>query len=507
MDAATFELLFKEVDTDGSGDLEYDEFVRFLYQEQKSEAVSTAARQLRSRHGRMTFRIDPDLTFEDVMEENESQHQAAQASSLKDRDSIPDRSLKTIQVSVLAADGSNIGLGFSVAEGDRIGKLQDAVAQAMGLGAESRCWLMLGETLLSHRDTCRDAGLFNGCTLDTVLESRAALPSRRERQAPRLVNMRLGQEVLATGGFAQVRIARSTAMGQIWACKVLPKVKLLESVEGDVKMLHNRLLDMEDLSCRLRHSHLLACESGGGQSAEALFLLMEFCGGGDLLTWQQRKGGFLHEADAALCTAQLCAALAYLHGIGLVHRNIKPEAVLFDSKGVLKLGSYMFLRLIGPDEALHTQLGTPDYLPPEMISRRGGYTNRVDIWSLGILTFEMLTGTTPFAHEDVQAVYLRIHQGKFKMPKGLTNACRRFVKQALTQDQYKRPGAGLLSKEPWLPQRASGKRSPFPIEEASANGLKYFDDVNENAYRIGRLDADLVHIFESPPVVNAYPVL
>ena len=164
------------------------------------------------------------------------------------------------------------------------------------------------------------------------------LPPTRTRTAPPLSELTYeppGQQI-SRGSFAAVRAAR-TADGQRFAVKVIGKAST-SKVADKVKM-------MLDLSPRLDHIHLMASEAGVEQDSRCLYQVIELCEHGDLYTALQGAKKFSEEATRN-AVAQIVSGVAHLHRFGITHRNLKPDTVLVASGGVLKLGSFIFAKVI-----------------------------------------------------------------------------------------------------------------------------------------------------------------
>jgi serine/threonine protein kinase len=132
---------------------------------------------------------------------------------------------------------------------------------------------------------------------------------------------------------------------------------------------------------------------GAYQDKRSLYLLQEWVPGGELFHHLDLEGAF-DEPKAMFFAANVLLALEFLHSKGIVYRDLKPENLLLDAQGYLKMADFGFAKYVGEDKTF-TICGTPDYQAPEVIMRRG--TNKAaDYWALGVLIFEMLVGDPPF---------------------------------------------------------------------------------------------------------------
>ena len=215
---------------------------------------------------------------------------------------------------------------------------------------------------------------------------------------------------LGKGKFGRVYLAKERSTGFVCALKVLHKSELQQ---GKVEKQVRREIEIHS---NLRHPNILRFY-GHFHDSKRVFLILEFAGKGELYKHLRKENKF-PEWKAAQYIAQMAAALKYLHKKHVMHRDIKPENILVGIHGEIKISDFGW-SVHAPNNRRNTMCGTLDYLPPEMIkpgSQENFYNEKVDLWSLGVLTYEFLVGEAPFEDTPVMT-QRRIARGEMTVPK------------------------------------------------------------------------------------------
>ncbi|RFU81778.1 aur kinase [Trichoderma arundinaceum] len=249
---------------------------------------------------------------------------------------------------------------------------------------------------------------------------------------------------LGKGKFGRVYLARERTSGFICALKVLHKSEL--QAGGGVEKQVRREIEIQS---NLRHPNILQLY-GHFHDSKRVFLILEFAGKGELYKHLRRETKF-PEWKAAQYVAQMASALQYLHRKHVIHRDIKPENILVGIHGEIKISDFGW-SVHAPNNRRKTLCGTLDYLPPEMIkpgSSDNYYNEKVDLWSLGVLTYEFLVGEAPFEDTPVMT-QRRIARADMQIPKFVSPEAADLIKRLLVLDPEKRIPLEEVQSHPWI---------------------------------------------------------
>jgi len=238
---------------------------------------------------------------------------------------------------------------------------------------------------------------------------------------------------VGSGTFCVANLCRYKKNGRIYVAKVLNKKKIVY-----LKQVVHVTQEVEIL--RKVDNPFIVKLYNTMQDTDNLYMILEFACGGELFT-HMRNAGHLSDSDTQFYIAELALLLQYLHDLKIAYRDLKPENVLIDRSGHVKLTDFGFAKELGA-EGTCTMCGTPEYLAPEII-RGEAYDKNVDWWALGILMYEMLAGFPPFYDEENDnpvAIYTKILAGQVKFPSGMELYAKDLIKRLLMQDVSQRLG-------------------------------------------------------------------
>ncbi|TPX71613.1 hypothetical protein CcCBS67573_g06126 [Chytriomyces confervae] len=225
------------------------------------------------------------------------------------------------------------------------------------------------------------------------------LEDKKEGQWPPKPDFKLIKTV-GTGSFGRAHLALHTRTNTYVVLKVLRKLDVIKLKQVEHTLDEKRILEALCNSCPFL-VHLY----GSFMDCEYLYLVLEYIQGGELFTYLQNADK-LDNKSAKFYAAEVVLAFEYLHSANVVYRDLKPENLLIDSRGHIRVTDFGFTKHLEEDET-HTLSGTPDYLAPEVIQAKG-YGKAVDWWALGILIYEMIASHPPFFDDDPFHLYEKI---------------------------------------------------------------------------------------------------
>ncbi|OMO95586.1 hypothetical protein COLO4_15762 [Corchorus olitorius] len=181
-----------------------------------------------------------------------------------------------------------------------------------------------------------------------------------------------------------------------------------------------------------------------------IYLVMELASGGELFTKVLRHGRLPGKLARQYFT-QLVSALNFCHQNGVAHRDLKPQNLLLDQNGNLKVSDFGLSAL--PEQLnnglLHTACGTPAYTAPEVVRRKGYDGSKADAWSCGVILFHLLAGYLPFDDSNLVAMYKKVHRREFQFPEWINKQQKAIIWQLLDPNPDTRMSIAKLMETSW----------------------------------------------------------
>eukprot|EP00359_Climacostomum_virens_P005659 CAMPEP_0204915614 /NCGR_PEP_ID=MMETSP1397-20131031/13574_1 /ASSEMBLY_ACC=CAM_ASM_000891 /TAXON_ID=49980 /ORGANISM="Climacostomum Climacostomum virens, Strain Stock W-24" /LENGTH=713 /DNA_ID=CAMNT_0052087731 /DNA_START=29 /DNA_END=2170 /DNA_ORIENTATION=- len=256
----------------------------------------------------------------------------------------------------------------------------------------------------------------------------------------------LDNKALGEGAFGEVFKVRHKETQSEYAIKVISKDKvrsanMLQQIRREVRIMY-----------ALTHAHIIKLYNHF-EDDRNFYLILELAAGGTLWHRMARFGSF-DEATAAQYLREVILAVEYLHSRDppVIHRDIKPENLLLDKEGRdgrIKLADFGWSNFFNDSRCRKTYCGTLDYLAPEMIKQQGHGTT-LDIWNLGVLLYEMLTGDAPFKASTQQAMFEKILRVKIEFPKSFSPLAKDLVLRLLRANPEERLSIEELQRHAWM---------------------------------------------------------
>ncbi|KAI5806686.1 kinase-like domain-containing protein [Peziza echinospora] len=274
-------------------------------------------------------------------------------------------------------------------------------------------------------------------------------------------------KLLGKGDVGKVYLVREKKSNRLYAMKVLSKKEMIK--RNKIK----RALAEQEILATSNHPFIVTLYHSF-QSEDHLYLCMEYCSGGEFFrALQTRPGKCIPEDDARFYAGEVIAALEYLHLMGFIYRDLKPENILLHQSGHIMLSDFDLSKQSDPGGAptmivsrggasqhslptidtkscianfrTNSFVGTEEYIAPEVI-KGCGHTSAVDWWTLGILIYEMLYGTTPFKGKNRNATFANILRDDVGFPEHpgspqISNLCKSLIRKLLVKDENKRLGS------------------------------------------------------------------
>ena len=238
-------------------------------------------------------------------------------------------------------------------------------------------------------------------------------------------------------------MAREKQTGYIIALKVIHNDQI------NTDSLKSQLTTEVKIHSKLYHPNIIQLY-GYFKDGNRSFLILEYAPNGEVYSsLKSSNNSHFTEKQSIKYMAQLCSALLYCHSRNIIHRDIKPENLLLGKKGEIKIADFGLSAILKELDSRKTFCGTLDYLPPEII-REEQYGFSVDIWSLGILFYEFLTGYPPFSSTNSQQTFLNIVNQQLNFPSNISQNSVRLITRFLDKDPEKRITLKQFINDPYV---------------------------------------------------------
>ncbi|KAJ3452389.1 non-specific serine/threonine protein kinase [Anaeramoeba flamelloides] len=286
--------------------------------------------------------------------------------------------------------------------------------------------------------------------------------------------------IIGRGTYGKVYMVKKKDTSEMFAMKILQKDMLTKNQQISQRMSERNVL------MRFRHPFIIGLQYSF-QTPEKLYMVLDYAPGGELFSHLKKNGKFSKDRTR-LYVAEIILGLEHLHKMDIIYRGLKPENLLIDEGGHVKIADFSYVRTDLRKKSggkTNTFSEKPEYLSPEIILNKE-YTEVVDWWSLGILIYEMLVGMPPFYAEELDDLYMLILRSQIKVPSSVKTAARDLILKLLDRNPTTRlgsNGSSDIKKHPFfsginwekvynkeytpdfVPQISNGTLSTEPDEE------------------------------------------
>ncbi|XP_049595915.1 MAP/microtubule affinity-regulating kinase 3a isoform X4 [Syngnathus scovelli] len=272
--------------------------------------------------------------------------------------------------------------------------------------------------------------------------SRSGVRSRSsdEPQQPHVGNYRL-LKTIGKGNFAKVKLARHILTGREVAIKIIDKTQLnpnsLQKLFREVRIM--KILNHPNI---VKLFEVIETE-------RTLYLVMEYASGGEVFDYLVAHGR-MKEKEARAKFRQIVSAVQYCHQKHIVHRDLKAENLLLDADMNIKIADFGFSNEFTLGNKLDTFCGSPPYAAPELFQGKKYDGPEVDVWSLGVILYTLVSGSLPFDGQNLKELRERVLRGKYRIPFYMSTDCENLLKRFLVLNPAKRGTLEQIMKDRWI---------------------------------------------------------
>lgn len=263
--------------------------------------------------------------------------------------------------------------------------------------------------------------------------------SRARSDEPHIGKYRL-IKTIGKGNFAKVKLAKHVPTGREVAIKIIDKTQLnpssLQKLFREVRIM--KMLDHPNI---VKLFEVI-------QTEKTLYLVMEYASGGEVFDYLVAHGR-MKEKEARAKFRQIVSAVQYCHQKHIVHRDLKAENLLLDGDMNIKIADFGFSNEFVPGNKLDTFCGSPPYAAPELFQGKKYDGPEVDVWSLGVILYTLVSGSLPFDGQNLKELRERVLRGKYRIPFYMSTDCENLLKKFLVLNPTKRASLENIMKDRW----------------------------------------------------------
>ncbi|XP_072424685.1 MAP/microtubule affinity-regulating kinase 3a isoform X14 [Chiloscyllium punctatum] len=259
-------------------------------------------------------------------------------------------------------------------------------------------------------------------------------------EQPHIGNYRL-LKTIGKGNFAKVKLARHILTGREVAIKIIDKTQL------NPTSLQKLFREVRIMKC-LNHPNIVKLFEVI-ETEKTLYLVMEYASGGEVFDYLVAHGR-MKEKEARAKFRQIVSAVQYCHQKQIVHRDLKAENLLLDADMNIKIADFGFSNEFTVGNKLDTFCGSPPYAAPELFQGKKYDGPEVDVWSLGVILYTLVSGSLPFDGQNLKELRERVLRGKYRIPFYMSTDCENLLKRFLVLNPSKRGTLEQIMKDRWI---------------------------------------------------------
>lgn len=248
-------------------------------------------------------------------------------------------------------------------------------------------------------------------------------------------------KTIGKGNFAKVKLAKHVPTGKEVAIKIIDKTQLnpgsLQKLFREVRIM--KMLDHPNI---VKLFQVI-------ETDKTLYLVMEYASGGEVFDYLVLHGR-MKEKEARAKFRQIVSAVQYCHQKKIIHRDLKAENLLLDSEMNIKIADFGFSNEFTPGNKLDTFCGSPPYAAPELFQGKKYDGPEVDVWSLGVILYTLVSGSLPFDGSTLRELRERVLRGKYRIPFYMSTDCENLLKKFLVLNPAKRASLETIMKDKWM---------------------------------------------------------
>ncbi|KAF7200918.1 MAP/microtubule affinity-regulating kinase 3a isoform X15 [Nothobranchius furzeri] len=314
--------------------------------------------------------------------------------------------------------------------------------------------------------------------------SRTGMRSRSsdEPQPPHVGNYRL-LKTIGKGNFAKVKLARHILTGREVAIKIIDKTQLnpnsLQKLFREVRIM--KILNHPNI---VKLFEVIETE-------RTLYLVMEYASGGEVFDYLVAHGR-MKEKEARAKFRQIVSAVQYCHQKHIVHRDLKAENLLLDADMNIKIADFGFSNEFTLANKLDTFCGSPPYAAPELFQGKKYNGPEVDVWSLGVILYTLVSGSLPFDGQNLKELRERVLRGKYRIPFYMSTDCENLLKRFLVLNPAKRGTLEQIMKDRWINSGfEEDELKPYSEPELDITDQKRIDVMVGMGYNLEKIQDSL----------------